>query len=129
MVILAWGTFMETGHEELDQQHRALVDLIGDLHTTPLEDKGRAGELLVRLKVSAEAHFQWEEELMRQHRFPKAAEHVAAHQIKLRELHELTDHFHKGEIHSVSDWLERWQYWFVSQMLYEDQALVDYLRG
>jgi hemerythrin len=78
---LVWDRSLECGVAAIDQQHEELYRAIGELLRAMQENRGR--EEVVRvvtfLKSYVVKHFGMEEQLMRLHRYPKAAEHAAEH--------------------------------------------------
>lgn len=79
---LTWDRSLETGIAAIDLQHQELYRAINELLQAMLDSRG--AEEVVRLmdflKSYVVKHFGMEEELMRLHRYPDAAAHVAEHQ-------------------------------------------------
>jgi hemerythrin len=80
---VVWREFYSVGNEELDQQHKALLKIINELFTAAGEDTDRQAvrHVLDGLFQYTLTHFEREERLMRQARFPDYAAHKAIHDL------------------------------------------------
>lgn len=76
-----WDEKCELGIEELDNQHRESLTLIGKLYeaVTTKQEPAVTSELMLRLDSNIRAHFEFEEKLMHDYRYPFAADHIAQH--------------------------------------------------
>lgn len=113
---LDWSDELNVGIEELDEQHRALVDLINQIYDAMHRRNG--GELvediLNQLLEATRIHFAVEESLMRVLDYPQYVEHKAQHARLLEHLSGLTEGVATGEIlvnfellHELKVWLVR----------------------
>lgn len=92
--LVTWDSRMSVGVDELDEQHKVLLDLTNQLHRGMANGLRREvlKEVLLSLSGYAELHFEREECLMRMHGYPDLEEHALEHQ-KMRA--------------EVAAWLER----------------------
>lgn len=76
-----WSREYELGHDELDNQHQALMTLIRALFEAVTSGHNRADTraLILTLKDQIQAHFDFEEQLMLEHHYLFAADHIAQH--------------------------------------------------
>lgn len=77
---IVWDTSFETGIDEVDAQHRRLVEIINSL----AEGIGRASmtdlhDVLSQLKDYAQYHFRTEEGIMEAQAYPGLEDHRAEH--------------------------------------------------
>lgn len=82
MPIIAWKPIYETGIVALDKEHQGLLAQVNKLYEA-VRDKREdevLGDVLAMLEEYTENHFQHEERLMAEYRFPGLAEHQAVHQ-------------------------------------------------
>jgi len=88
LALLTWNHASSVGVRAMDDQHAILMDTVNELRLALLRgsDGENAGEILYRLIEFTRMHFQSEECLMEQSRFPGLAEHRAAHQDMLTQL-------------------------------------------
>lgn len=109
-----WKEEYSVGIEEIDKQHRVLLDYFG-----LIEDAVAAGGnwsslhfILIQLRDFARIHFAVEETLMHLFAYPGAADHIGLHQgffAKLKELEQqsLTTDVTKGTVEFLHQWLLR----------------------
>lgn len=114
MTWIQWDNVLATGHAILDTDHEHLVALFNQLATSVKERKGKNAcvELLDRIIQHAKVHFAFEEQLMAQHRYPKADQHAAEHARLIRQAIRYLAKFeadapesHIPVIHFPEDWL------------------------
>ncbi len=76
-----WDDSYLIGIEELDHEHKALIDDINRLHEE-LTGQGGPSEIekcLGEIHARMQAHFALEENVMQEHEYPYLAEHKAEH--------------------------------------------------
>ena len=83
MGFIEWSDQFELGIEEVDNQHKRLIQLTNELHTAMSEGNAQEflGELLHQLALYAVSHFATEERLMRQYSYPESEPHIDAHRM------------------------------------------------
>ena len=84
---VVWREFYSVGNQEFDQQHKALLKIVNDLFTAAGADADHqiVRDGLERLYQYTLSHFEQEERLMRQARFPDYAAHKAIHDLMREE--------------------------------------------
>jgi len=131
MLSSSWDKRLETGHPEIDQQHRTLFDTLWRLRNA-LEE-GRGGQELRRtldfLKAYAAIHFRTEEDLMAQCGYAEAGTHREWHrrfaaQVKALAEDPAGDPEVKGE--ELVRFLEKW---LTEHILDEDRRMVTQVLG
>jgi hemerythrin-like metal-binding protein len=76
-----WSKAIETGHLEIDQEHRKIVDYLNELRQsikTGSTDKV-VSSILVKLQNYIDTHFSYEEEIMNSFDYKERDTHLAAH--------------------------------------------------
>lgn len=93
---ISWSDDFLIGIEELDFEHRRLIEDINELHQELLAqvDVAQIGDTLSRILSRMQAHFALEEHVMLSHKYPQYAEHKAEHE---RLLDDYTDLMTKCE--------------------------------
>ncbi len=88
---IVWSDDFLIGIEELDYEHRRLVDDINKLHQQLLEndDADRVSGTLGSIHARMQAHFALEEHVMQAHEYPHYREHKEEHD---RLLDDYTEH-------------------------------------
>jgi hemerythrin len=96
--VIRWGEDLSVGHPLLDEQHRAIFDLLSEAQDLWRRGEGvpRLGPLLSRLGKLLEKHFPEEEAVLTASGYPKLQEHAAEHQMALTELREICSRFKGG---------------------------------
>ena len=114
---VAWDGKYELGIDEIDDQHRKSLAIIGKLYeaVTNGRDHAAISSLMLALENNIAEHFDFEEKLMHDHHYPFAADHIAQHNsfknffIKLRSEIEadVDDHMYLGFRINLflADWL------------------------
>lgn len=126
---LKWGKILSVGVEEIDEDHRKLVDIFNVLNHAVAEDESpdylRA--ILEELINCTVWHFSHEERLMLKHRYPDAAAHTQEHRELIDSARDLQRKVLQ-EGRAVSEehviFLERW---LTEHILTADQKLGSFL--
>lgn len=118
------------GIASIDRQHRELVDMVNELSENIAHgcDSEQAKARMEHIYRHAQAHFAHEEELMREHGYPGAEQHAAAHAELLDKAATLMRSIRPGNTSRavlvtafLTDCVE-------SHIMNEDPALVRHLR-
>lgn len=117
MAIVEWTPDLNTGIPDIDEQHQQMLHHINDFYEAAnAKDKNRMTIVLFDLINSTLAHFQYEEALMEQAKYPLLEPHRRVHKNfidKLMALHEklqtmeTTDDIAVLLIDSLDGWLFR----------------------
>ena len=76
-----WKDEYCVGHFDIDNQHKRLLQLAGELHVAMTAGKGNdvLSACLCSVIAYAKIHFASEERLMQKHQYPEYAQHKEAH--------------------------------------------------
>lgn len=132
--VFLWDERFESGHQEVDQQHQQLVELVNALaQTIPVpEPQSRFQMLFQQLLSYAHRHFSFEESLFCQAHL-SAAELAAHRQSHLTFIEKVTQYpFSGGDEESdtqqvLLDLLEFLVIWLAEHILIDDHRLVESL--
>lgn len=115
------------GEERMDATHREFIDFVNRLDQA---DKTGFMELFPLLVEHTRAHFDAENESMRQSAFPAIAEHQAEHQRVLGELDRFAEKVRQGSIQFARAWVrDRLPDWFNLHAATMDSALAAHLKA
>lgn len=97
---LVWRAAYESGHAEIDQQHRDLFELANDLLATMMTGAPSAdtAEIIKQLIHDITDHFSFEETMMRRVGYPKVEEHIALHREISAKATTLIERFQAGAL-------------------------------
>ena len=121
--LMAWSKELSVGIQEIDEQHKILVDLLNQLHRAIIQHQGSeaAGKILSQLLEYTRVHFAVEESLMRILGYPGYDEHKHHHEILLDEVKLLSEKMLHGK-HSVSFELMHFlKQWLTKHIMEEDK--------
>lgn len=129
MTQLVWDARMETGHTEIDEQHKSLFNEINKLYTAMESGMGTGDieRILLFLQSYAIHHFQTEEKLMVTHQVPDVHLHKKIHDSLLSELAELIDRYKKGTLVMSNSVVFLLHDWLLNHIQGEDQRLTELL--
>lgn len=111
-----WTDEYNVGIQEVDEQHRTLVDLLNQLHQAIRERRGSAAcrEILDRLAEYTRTHFLLEESLMRVSNYPGFEIHKQQHEDLIGQVRALQEKLDNGQaaisfelLHFLQVWLTR----------------------
>ena len=128
MSYLEWPGGLPHGVPEMDEDHRALVETLNDLHETLAAAYGRdAASLLLRFVRLAREHFGREEALMADRGYPAAAEHGREHGELLSVLSFMLDAVRTGQAGLDGHALDHVRRWLCGHIETSDAALANFL--
>lgn len=89
--LVEWTDDWNSGHEEIDRQHRELVQLGSELiqSSLPNGDRSLEGELLRKIETDLINHFVFEEKILREIKYPETSAHSIIHEKLMTKLQEI----------------------------------------
>ena len=98
MSLITWNDQFSVGVEEIDSQHKKLVQLINGLHAHILagDAKHIMGTVLDRMIEYTAFHFETEEKLMKKYGYPASVAHTEEHKKLVATALELQRKFKSG---------------------------------
>jgi hemerythrin-like metal-binding protein len=129
MTLLEWREDFRIGIDEVDHEHRELIDLINSLHAALGGDRAseRVEEVLGEIFASISAHFALEEKDMRARRYDALPEHKADHERLLDDLRDLMDEQADGAALNEERFSARLAEWFSGHFRTHDARLHKFL--
>jgi hemerythrin-like metal-binding protein len=129
MSFYEWSEFMSVGVPLLDSDHKALIQLINQLHDA-LEDKEESSvlnQIFERLVAYTEVHFAREEQVMEACGYPGISEHNKEHLRFTQDMRYMRDRYFRGEEAGVGcELLDYLKDWLNRHILIEDMAYKPY---
>lgn len=128
MESFVWGPNFETGIEDVDSQHRQLVESINrfgtELANNDIASK-RIETLLQQLVAYTEQHFKDEEDLMARHRLDTryCDQHIAEHKSFINDVEFMCQHHREGDSSDGTSLLEFLIHWLAYHILKRDKSM------
>ena len=131
MPLFAWSDKYSVDIQEIDDQHRKLIGMVGQLHDAMRQGKGKQvlDKILRDLIQYCRTHFAIEERLMKAKGYPDYDEHKARHDKMTRKVLQIERDHSEGKINislEVMDFLEKW---IDRHIMGTDKKYVPFLSG
>jgi hemerythrin-like metal-binding protein len=130
MALITWSSKYSVGVEALDNQHKALINLLNEFHAASMrgEAKKVAGPLISKMVSLAKEHFSNEERMMESTKYPGLAEHRAIHQELTGKVGEFVSRHEKGDTTMYASLLYFMRDWLNNHMQTEDHKYAPWLK-
>jgi diguanylate cyclase (GGDEF)-like protein/hemerythrin-like metal-binding protein len=130
-VHLEWMPAWESGHPQIDEQHRKLVDLANSFLAAALQPESQPADAMAaleRLLENLARHFAYEEKLLSEAGYPGAADHAALHARLLEKTRRLTESHPGSEAKATDCFSYVVNDVVIGHMLSEDRRFFPYVR-
>ena len=127
--LIEWSDQLSIGIQEIDEQHKILVNLLNQLHDAITHHHGSdtSKKIMDQLCEYTKIHFTVEESLLRILGYPEYDEHKAHHEQLLTQVKALRSKM-DTEDHSISfELLHFLKKWLTIHILEEDSAYTEHL--
>ena len=130
---IQWNEQYKLGIIEIDDQHKILINLIGELEKAILEENESKVliEIWERLIEYTQLHFYVEEEYFRKHNYDKRSEHCRQHQTFIKDLTEYLPIIdsHDNDSITAQNLLKLLNDWLVHHILNEDAKYISLFKA
>jgi hemerythrin len=129
MGLIKWNKFYSVHIEEIDNQHKRLIDLINRMYDAMKSGKGRdaLSAVLAELVDYTVYHFETEERMFLQHGYAEYEAHKIIHDDLTRRTRELKDQLDRGNDLITMDVMLFLSNWLNVHILEVDKKYVPYL--
>lgn len=129
MALITWGPKLCVGFQQIDEQHKKLVQLINRLNDAMVAGHGRdaIGPTLTELVKYTQYHFATEERLMKLHGYEYSAEHQAEHAKLLHDVGDFKARFDAGNAMLSIELLRFLKNWLAGHIAGSDMKLAQCL--
>lgn len=131
MTFMPWNDAIAVGIEEVDEQHRVLVDLINQLHdalTADTPNRPAIGHVLEGLMDYTMNHFIMEEEWFERHNYPDIQAHKKQHNHFTSTIMSALTDFETSQ-HVPYALLEFLKQWLSEHIMRTDKSYVPFLQN
>ena len=132
MAFLDWSPELSVGFEEIDDDHKKLIEMLNALSDAATEAKGNradavVGQVLNELLSYTMWHFRHEERLMQTHGYPDFFEHKTQHGDLGEQATGLQKRFQDGNLDVAGEVLPFLKSWLADHILGTDKKLAAFL--
>ena len=129
MAGVIWRPAPDFGIRQLEDEHHQLLGFVAELHEAMAAGEGclRLRPILADVSSFASEHFQAEEELMSDFRYPAVQEHTRAHQEILLELHQMAVSYDSGQAVFAADLATVLYRWITNHVKQHDMRFGEFL--
>ncbi len=129
MSFIDWSKELSVGYEQIDTEHKKLIELVNRLHGAMSKGQGNKimGEIFDELLNYTVFHFQAEEKLMKSHSYPQAPAHFKEHQDLIQQVLELQAKFKAGTVMLSIATMDFLKNWLANHILQTDMNLGHFL--
>ncbi|MFO7831548.1 MAG: bacteriohemerythrin [Desulfuromonadaceae bacterium] len=127
---ISWNDKISIGIQEIDEQHKQLVELINRLYDAMVQGEDRqqtANEILNELMQYTIVHFAVEESLFRIFDYPEYEAHRAQHQELREQVIDINTRAQGGERMITPELLFFLRKWITNHIMVEDRAYAPFL--
>lgn len=127
--LVEWSEELSVGIQEIDEQHKILVDLLNQLYGAIITrtDSSVIGDILDELTEYTIIHFAVEESLMRILDYPDYVEHKKQHEELANQVVDLKNKFKKNEVSIGMEMLNFLRNWLTKHILVEDKRYAPFM--
>ncbi|MDD3610082.1 MAG: bacteriohemerythrin [Halothiobacillaceae bacterium] len=126
--LIEWQDDLSVGIDEIDSQHKTLVDIVNELHQAVAERRGKEvmQEILDRLDEYTRIHFATEESLMRIFHYPAYETHKETHDQLIDQLRHIRKDFEEGHGGVTFELMQVLKNWLVKHIQHSDKEYTPY---
>lgn len=123
-----WSDDLSVGVEEIDEQHKVLVDMINDMHEAIHQRHGSDAvqEILAKLADYTRIHFAVEESLMRILNYPEYEAHHEQHKELLAHVVELQEKVRTGKTSIGFELMHFLKVWLTKHIMESDKEYTEH---
>ena len=128
---IEWSNELSVGIEEIDAQHKVLVDLLNQIHEAIQQRRGAevTNQILERLGEYTRIHFAVEESLMRIMHYPEYERHKVEHDKLIAQLNSFRTKLVSGKTSISFDLAHFLKLWLTKHIMETDKYYVPYFLG
>jgi len=129
MPFLKWMPGYSVKIEEMDNQHKKLMELANEVHDAVTKSKGneKVNSVLNDLIVCIKEHFTAEEQLLRRIKFPHYSSHKAEHEKLTQKVIDLLKRLASEQGNTGYELLHFLRTWLVDHIQEKDMQYGDYI--
>ena len=129
--LIKWKDDMSVGIELIDNDHKALLNLINELQTATQYkvDTTKIDEAMEQLINYTKYHFDREEFLMRNNNYPDYENHKKLHEDMIAKMSECMKQYKSDPDHTIDDALKFLTTWLIKHIKGNDKEYIPYMKN
>lgn len=129
MALLEWNDTFSVNVNQIDEEHKKLVELTNKLHDAMRSGQGKmvVGEVLDELVEYTKTHFTHEEALMEKAGYPGLASHKLVHNRLVNQVNDLKTQNETGKLSLSMEVMKFLKEWLVDHIQGTDKNYSSYL--
>lgn len=129
--LIEWNDSLSVELDCIDNQHKKLVDILNSLHGSgaAAKDPEAVKKILNDLVEYTVYHFNFEEELMREHHYPDFENHLAAHKALVAQVGKFNEDFQAGRAKLSSELFKFLRSWLNGHIRGTDKRYSAHLKA
>ncbi len=126
-VFFKWTDQMSVKVEEIDLQHKMLIDLLNEMYQAFMnkEHKDKVGDVINRMVSYASFHFETEEKYFNQTKFEGSVSHIAEHQNFRDKVNEFVQKYQKNNGALTYEVMTFLRNWLTNHIMFTDRLYID----
>ena len=131
MSLFVWNSYFNVGIQEIDDQHKILVNYLNELFEAMKTGEGfqKLEKIFNGLIDYTVTHFSLENEYMRKFAYPEMSVHMEEHQLFIEEIEKFQEDFKNKKISLSSDVMNYLKDWLQKHIMQTDKKLGIFLKG
>jgi hemerythrin len=131
MNLINWADNLSVNIRAIDEEHKKLVSMINELHSSMGSGKGREtiGKILTGLVDYTKTHFSTEERLMEKYAYTGYMNHKAQHDALTKQVIDLHTKFQEGKAMVTVEVMNFLKEWLTKHIQDSDKKYGPFLNG
>ena len=130
MSFVYWTSDLDTGFEDIDEQHRQLVDYTNKLYDAKeANDKEGIEREFQHLIDYTVEHFSYEEMMLEEAQYRLVEQHRKVHQNFVNRLNTLQARYHNGDEEAVEEVIGLCEGWLFRHIHINDHGYIDSVKA
>ncbi|MDK1119005.1 MAG: hemerythrin family protein [Anaerolineae bacterium] len=131
MALIEWRDEFKIGIEEVDFEHRELIELINELYSETKKENSAmvVMDCLEEIYAKISAHFALEEKVMRVLKYDQCEDHKEDHERLLDSIRDIMDEYMDNPTLDEEKFSDRLNDWFVNHFSTKDARLHKFLHN
>jgi hemerythrin-like metal-binding protein len=121
--LFKWDKIYSVGHEEIDNQHRKLIEMINQAYNAIISDRSlqEAESLIDKMYDYTDYHFKMEENYFQKLNYPEKDTHIKEHKLFLKKIKTFKSDLKSADDEVITHIFTFLRDWLVKHILYVDK--------